>query len=71
MIVMMHQGSIVEVGTHEQLMNLQGRYFALYRQQEADKMNKQIFINHCRNLLSKFNLNKFSPAKITHFQELF
>ena len=35
MIVMMHQGSIVEVGTHEQLMNLQGRYFALYRQQEA------------------------------------
>ena len=30
-------------------------------------MNKQIFINHCRNLLSKFNLNKFSPAKITHF----
>ena len=36
LIVMMHQGSVVETGTHEQLMTLRGRYFALYRQQEAD-----------------------------------
>ena len=36
LIVMMHQGSAVETGTHEQLMTLRGRYFALYRQQEAD-----------------------------------
>jgi ATP-binding cassette subfamily B protein len=35
MIVMMHQGAIVETGSHEQLMALQGRYYALYRQQEA------------------------------------
>jgi ATP-binding cassette subfamily B protein len=35
LIVMMHQGSIVETGTHEELMALKGRYFALYRQQEA------------------------------------
>jgi ATP-binding cassette subfamily B protein len=34
-IVMMHQGAIVEVGTHEELMDLKGRYYALYRQQEA------------------------------------
>jgi ATP-binding cassette subfamily B protein len=34
-IVMMHQGAIVEEGTHEELMALKGRYFALYRQQEA------------------------------------
>ncbi len=34
-IVMMHQGSIAEVGTHDELMNLKGRYFALYRQQES------------------------------------
>jgi peptide/nickel transport system ATP-binding protein len=34
-IVMMHQGAIVELGTHEELMALKGRYFALYRQQEA------------------------------------
>ena len=34
-IVVMHQGSIVETGTHDQLMALKGRYFALYRQQEA------------------------------------
>lgn len=35
LIVMMHQGAIVETGTHEELMALRGRYFALYRQQEA------------------------------------
>ena len=34
-IVMMHQGAIVETGTHEELMAHKGRYFALYRQQEA------------------------------------
>jgi ATP-binding cassette subfamily B protein len=34
-IVMMHQGAIVETGTHNELMELRGRYFALYRQQEA------------------------------------
>ncbi|MFN5697316.1 MAG: peptidase domain-containing ABC transporter, partial [Cyanobacteriota bacterium] len=35
MIVMMHQGAIVETGTHEELIALKGRYYALYRQQEA------------------------------------
>ncbi len=35
LILMMHQGAIVETGTHDQLMALQGRYYALYRQQEA------------------------------------
>jgi ATP-binding cassette subfamily B protein len=35
-IVMMHQGAIVEKGTHEQLLALRGRYYALYRQQEAN-----------------------------------
>ena len=35
LIVMMHQGAIVETGTHEELMALKGRYYALYRQQEA------------------------------------
>ena len=34
-IVMMHQGAIVEVGNHDTLMNMQGRYYALFRQQEA------------------------------------
>jgi ATP-binding cassette subfamily B protein len=34
-IVMMHQGAVVESGTHEELMALRGRYYALYRQQEA------------------------------------
>jgi ATP-binding cassette, subfamily B, bacterial HlyB/CyaB len=34
-IVMMHQGSIVETGSHDQLMALRGRYYTLYRQQEA------------------------------------
>ncbi len=35
LIVMMHQGAIVETGTHEELMAMKGRYYALYRQQEA------------------------------------
>ena len=35
LIVMMHQGAIVETGTHDELIALQGRYYALYRQQDA------------------------------------
>ncbi|WP_413678747.1 peptidase domain-containing ABC transporter [Prochlorococcus sp. MIT 0916] len=35
LIVMLDQGSIVETGTHEELMNKKERYFALYRQQES------------------------------------
>ena len=34
-ILMMHQGAVVEIGSHEELLNLQGRYYALYRQQES------------------------------------
>ena len=33
LIIMMHQGVIDEVGTHEELINKKGRYYALYRQQ--------------------------------------
>jgi ATP-binding cassette subfamily B protein len=36
LIVMMHQGAVVETGTHDELMALKGRYYALYRQQESD-----------------------------------
>ena len=32
---MMHQGAIVEEGTHDELMQMCGRYYALYRQQES------------------------------------
>ena len=35
LIVVMHQGAVVEKGTHEELMDRRGRYYALYRQQEA------------------------------------
>ena len=34
-IVMMHQGAVVEIGTHDELIERKGRYYALYRQQEA------------------------------------
>ncbi len=34
-IVVMHLGVITEVGTHDELMDRRGRYYALYRQQEA------------------------------------
>ena len=32
-IIMMHQGVIDEVGTHQELIDKKGRYYALYRQQ--------------------------------------
>jgi subfamily B ATP-binding cassette protein HlyB/CyaB len=35
LIVMMHQGAVVETGTHDELIARKGRYFALYRQQEV------------------------------------
>ena len=31
----MHEGSLVEQGTHNELLELRGRYATLYRQQEA------------------------------------
>ena len=34
-IVMMHQGAVVEVGSHDELMGLRGRYYALLLQQET------------------------------------
>lgn len=34
-IVMMENGSVVEEGTHEELMAMQGRYYYLYQQQQS------------------------------------
>jgi subfamily B ATP-binding cassette protein HlyB/CyaB len=34
-IVLMHRGQVEEQGGHDELMAMQGRYYALYRQQEA------------------------------------
>jgi ATP-binding cassette subfamily B protein len=36
LIVMLHEGAVVETGTHDELMERRGRYYALYRQQEAN-----------------------------------
>ncbi len=33
-IITMHQGKVEEQGTHSELMDLKGRYYSLYRQQE-------------------------------------
>tara|TARA_Y100001968_G_C19326962_1_gene702263 strand:- start:173 stop:1141 length:969 start_codon:yes stop_codon:yes gene_type:complete len=33
-IITMHQGRIEEVGSHEELLTLRGRYYSLYKQQE-------------------------------------
>jgi subfamily B ATP-binding cassette protein HlyB/CyaB len=35
LILMLHEGAVVETGTHDELMERRGRYYALYRQQEA------------------------------------
>ena len=34
-ILMMDQGSLVEMGSHKELIEQQGRYFALFSQQEV------------------------------------
>ena len=36
LIVMLHEGAVVETGTHDELIERRGRYYALYRQQEAN-----------------------------------
>lgn len=36
-IIMMDQGSVVEQGTHKELMALKGRYYCLFQQQEAQQ----------------------------------
>ncbi len=36
LIVMMHEGKIDEIGSHSELIQLKGRYFSLYQQQESD-----------------------------------
>jgi ATP-binding cassette subfamily B protein len=38
-IILMHQGQLEEQGTHDQLMEMKGRYFTLFRQQEAGGQN--------------------------------
>lgn len=35
LIVMLHEGAVAEVGTHDALIEQRGRYYALYRQQES------------------------------------
>jgi ATP-binding cassette subfamily B protein len=34
-ILLMHQGSLAEDGSHQELVDMRGRYYTLYRQQEA------------------------------------
>ena len=34
-IILMNKGHVDEVGTHEELMDLKGRYYALFSQQSA------------------------------------
>jgi ATP-binding cassette subfamily B protein len=34
-IILMHQGAVVETGTHAELMALKGRYYCLYQHQDA------------------------------------
>ena len=36
-IIMMHKGNIDEQGTHEELINKKGRYYALFNQQNVAK----------------------------------
>ena len=35
-IIMIHDGRIDEIGNHNELMDLKGRYYSLYKQQERE-----------------------------------
>ena len=35
-IIMLHEGRVEEIGNHNELMDLKGRYYSLYKQQERD-----------------------------------
>ena len=35
LILVMHEGALVESGSHQELMNMKGRYYALYNQQQS------------------------------------
>tara|TARA_B100001989_G_scaffold81044_1_gene56010 strand:- start:950 stop:3895 length:2946 start_codon:yes stop_codon:yes gene_type:complete len=35
-IIMLHEGRIEEIGNHDELMDLKGRYYTLFKQQERD-----------------------------------
>ena len=37
-IILMHDGKVDEVGTHDELINKKGRYFALFNQQKSNDM---------------------------------
>lgn len=35
-IIVMHEGKIVEEGSHEELLNLKGRYYSLWQKQTTE-----------------------------------
>ncbi len=35
-IIMLHEGRVEEIGNHDELMDLKGRYYSLFKQQERD-----------------------------------
>ena len=41
-IIVIDHGSIIEEGSHEDLMNLQGHYHELYRQQSRQEASRQL-----------------------------
>ncbi|MBD8027844.1 ATP-binding cassette domain-containing protein [Ureibacillus sp. Re31] len=38
LIIVMHEGTIVEKGTHDELMELQGRYYEMYQLQQLEQL---------------------------------
>lgn len=36
-IIVMHEGTVVEKGTHEELMSLRGRYYEMYELQQLEQ----------------------------------
>ena len=61
LIIMMHQGAIVETGTHEELISLQGRYYALLPTTEAENKSQiKDLIKYPSEIIKTSRLNRQS-----------
>ncbi|KAI3412577.1 uncharacterized protein J3R85_017199 [Psidium guajava] len=67
-IAVMEEGQLVEMGTHDELVGLDGLYAELLRCEEAAKLPRRMPVKHCRGATAAFEIEK--DSSVSHsFQE--
>ncbi|KAJ6822507.1 ABC transporter B family member 20 [Iris pallida] len=78
-IAVMEDGQLVEMGTHDELLNLDGLYAELLRSEEASNLPKRAvmrnykdttFAHSQKDSSASYNLQKFSPPKMAKSSSL-